>query len=190
MELTQKQHKNGAAKIAAPTPYRPLVRVTDLTTLNQVWPRVRLGILALRARAVEIAKKTHNPGISISWELKHIRQRIDLGLLGRDAAALWQIMGRDDERMRGFMVTTIYTCPYQNAPQSLCVWLAYTFLPIKAETARGVLATIEKHGEDLGLEFVDGYSFNPKWDGWLRRYGKDYHAVETLFRKKLSYRAI
>jgi hypothetical protein len=184
MELT---HTNGIvppegrSKPGKTAVHTPLVRA-DQATMVKMWSRVRRGCLAIKAH------DTH--GDMTTWDASHVRMQLDLTFNGRGTAELWQIKSEQGEDL-GFGVTIIGNCPYRQVPQSLIIWIVYAYQPIVwfglsgVRRARAILAQIEQHGRDLGLEFVDGYSTNIQWMKWLMRVDPKYRCAQFMFRKNL-----
>lgn len=150
--------------------------LADQNRVREIWPRVRLG-----CQAIKTLDKNGDAG---NWTPEHIRAQLDLSFQGRSTAQLWQIMSREGA-MIGFLVTIVGNCPYLNVPQSLIVWVAYTFQRIPGKSARMVLTQLEEQARAMGLKYVDGYAGGGKfgWLRWLDRYGKGYKAAQFLFRK-------
>lgn len=173
MEIVRSHNGNG--KVAAPAQYVALAKA-DQNAMRRIWPRVRLGCMAVKA----LDKR----GDGATWDVTHVRAQLDLAFAGRGTAELWQIMDERGE-MRGFLVTIIGNCPYRQTPQSLIVWVAYTFRPLPGRIVRAVLPQLEEYARSLGLEYVDGYSTSIRWLKWLDRYGKGYRPAQFMFRKNL-----
>ena len=171
MDITP--HKNGAAPSTTKTTHTPLVKA-DAAQLRKIWPRVRLGCLAIKAR------DKHSDGTN--WTPEHIYSQLLLAFQNQGTAELWQIM--EGGEMRGFLVTIVGNCPYLNVRQSLLVWIAYTFRPVKFKTAREILNQLEQYTRDCGLKYIDGYSTNFGWIKWLDRMSKNkFRAAQFMFRR-------
>lgn len=154
------------------TTISPLTKC-DVKTLVQHWPLVRAGLVAVKKKYGDDAG---------NWTPEHIRSQLELRFADKGTCELHLIM---DNGPKGFLVTIVGNCPYLNVPQSLIIWVAYTFEPLRPVIARAVLKQAETYARTLGLKYVDGYSSNPKWGSWLRRYGENYLPVQILTRKKL-----
>jgi len=171
---------NGAAPTV--TTYSPLVKA-DANRVRQIWPRVRLGCLAIKAM--------DKHGDAGNWTPEHIRTQIEMGFQGRSTCELWLIQSRKGQ-MEGFLVTIVGNCPYLNVPQSLIVWVAYTFGPHSSfgpaahRRNMEILAQLEEHARSLGLKYVDGYSPSFKWVKWLDRFsGGKYRMAQIMFRREV-----
>ena len=166
-------HKNGAATIVN-TRWQPLSLVTDYKVLVRVWPRVRLGCLALK-----VHDKNGDAG---NWTPEHVRAQLDLGLQGKSTAKLWLITNPQGATI-GFVVTIVGICPYLNVQQSLIVWLAYTFERMKSTVGRGCVTQLEEYTRESGLRYIDTYTVRPGIIKWLQRFGRSYRTSQFLVRK-------
>lgn len=175
MQLEAQPHVNGKVAPVASTRWIPLVKA-DQETLRRIWPRVRRGCLAVKAKAN--GKRSEG----IEWTPEHVRAQLEMGFQGRSTAELWQIMNRKGE-MIGFLVTIIGNCPYLQVPISLITWISYGFQPVPGAIKRAVLVQLEQYTRDLGVRYKDGYSTNFAWLKWLDRYGSGYRIAQILYRK-------
>lgn len=184
MKLEPVQNGNGAKAKILNLPSIRFVKA-DQKQVMDIWPKVREGCLAIkRDIAREAEKRGFHGGDEGNWTPEHVRGLIDAGFVGRSTAELWLMCTRED-KVAGFAVTLISNCPYNQAPISLTIWLAYTFQRLRGADARKLLAEMEQYGRNRGLKHMDGYSFNPKWDAYLRRYSSGYRAAQIMLRKDL-----
>lgn len=127
-----------------------IVKAKDVAELRAHWAWVekRLKVIKHRDKSNE------------GWQPAHVREAIMRGFAGQSTVELYYLVAKDNS-LEGFVVTTVYSDPYTQIPESLVIWLAWGVselidhhMPFFTKTARDRFLN--------RLEFISGRK------GWLK----------------------
>jgi len=148
----------------------------DRARMVAEWPKVRLGCLMLKN-----SDKYADAG---NWTPEHIRAQLEMGFVGRSSCELF-CFDNEQNQMQGFAVTIIGNCPYLQVPQSLILWVVYSFRHPTGAESRTMLRELKAYGKSLGLLYADTYTIDPRIALYLQRYGENFRVAQTLMRANL-----